>query len=233
MSPQTSKWTTKEAIQYFSFLCNFSCKGSLFLLSSGTYIFFSTLLLLMYLKKPFLLALISFTRFNSEWALTLLTASCKGGDLALVNAQLLGHAQNYFSGNAGGRNLFSLALLMKKMFTLIKKYFSLGKYWRTCMWRVSSSEPQHLLNSYGLIWASVLSEIVISHGLPLGDPAVLLICWDAYHFGRTLPWPRALGVWAVICGSSLCSAWCLQLNFSLCNWYDFSKCLKFWTSLWC
>lgn len=128
MSPQASKQAAKEAIQYFSLLCNFCCKRSLFPFNSGPYIFLSILLLLMYLKKPFLLALISFTRFNSKWALTFLIASCKDADPTVVQAGLLGYAQNYFSGNAGERNLLSLALLMKRMFTLIKKYYLPGKY---------------------------------------------------------------------------------------------------------
>lgn len=127
MPPQTSKQAAKEAIQYFSLLCTFCCKRSLFPFSSVPYIFLSIILLLMYLKKPFLLALISFTRFNFKWALTFI-ASCKGKNPAIVNAGLLGHAQNYFSGNTGERNLFSLAPLMKKNVHIDrKKYFSLGK----------------------------------------------------------------------------------------------------------
>lgn len=89
MSLQTSKEAAEEAIQYFSLLCHFCCKGSLFPFSSGPYILLSILLLMMYLKKPFFLALIAFTRFNSKWALTFLVELCKGGDPAAGNAGLL------------------------------------------------------------------------------------------------------------------------------------------------
>lgn len=46
---------------------------------------------------------------------------CKGGNPAIVKAGSLGHAQRYFSGNARGRNLISLALWIKKVH--INKHF--------------------------------------------------------------------------------------------------------------
>lgn len=201
MSPQTSKQAAKEAIQYFSLLCKFCCKGSLIPFSSGPYIFLSILLLLMCLKKPFFLALISFTRFNSKWALTFLIASCKGRDPAIVNAGLLGHAQNYFSGNAEGRNLFSLALLMKKMFTLAKKHFSPRKY---CLENL-------YMDSYQFRTTTLAEQLWANMGFSSQwncrcHQETQLYFWSAgMHicFGRTLPWPRVLGIWTVICGSSL------------------------------
>lgn len=225
MSPQTSKQAVKEASQYFSLLCKFCCKRSLFPFSSGPYIFLSILLLLMYLKKPFFLALISFTRFNSKWALTFLIASCKGGDPAKVNEGLLGHAQNYFSGNAGGRNLFSLALLMKKIVHIDRKTFSPGNY---CLENLYMESQQFRTATVAeQLWANIgFSSQWNCHY----HQDTQLYFWSAgmqICFGRTLPWPRVLGIWTVICGSSVCSVWCLQLNLSLCHWCDLSKCLKF------